>query len=266
MHGPVTITYHGRPRYVLLAAESWDAERSISDGESARRELEYQFLIEHMDGGLLIADPMLRITDASSTAALILGRSAATLVGTPITDVLPAPTHAPLLSSLRQVLRSGEQAQFDLLFDQENNTRLRVRAFSWVEGVALLLRVSHDDDEQARLSEQAALERARQAHGGIEVLRLDVRGTVEQVEVEFARRLGLTREKVLGLRFADLLALDDRAVARDAIERVLGGRAAAEAFDARLLSDGAEGIPARIALAPIANGFTVGGAMALVTL
>ena len=41
MHGPVTITYHGRPRYVLLAAESWDAERSISDGENAKRELEY---------------------------------------------------------------------------------------------------------------------------------------------------------------------------------------------------------------------------------
>lgn len=32
MHGPVTITYHGRPRYVLLAAESWDAEQGAANG------------------------------------------------------------------------------------------------------------------------------------------------------------------------------------------------------------------------------------------
>lgn len=266
MHGPVTITYHGRPRYVLLAAESWDAERSISDGESARRELEYQFLVEHMDGGLLVADTALRITDASSATALILGRSAATLVGSPITDVLPGSTHATVLSSLRHVLRSGEQAQFDLLLDEENGTRLRVRAFPWVEGVALLLRVSFEDDEEARLAEQTALERARQAHGRIEVLRLTVRGTVTMVEAEFAKLVGLARERILGLRFSDLLAVRDRTIARDAIERVLSGRSDAEAFDARLLCGGAEETAARISVAPLASGYAVGGAMVIVTL
>lgn len=266
MHGPVTITYHGRPRYVLLAAESWDAERSISDGESARRELEYQFLVEHMDGGLLVADTALRITDASSATALILGRSAATLVGSPITDVLPGSSHATVLSSLRHVLRNGEQAQFDLLLDEENGTRLRVRAFPWVEGVALLLRVSFEDDEEARLAEQTALERARQAHGRIEVLRLTVRGTVTMVEAEFAKLVGLARDRILGLRFSDLLAVRDRTIARDAIERVLSGRSDAEAFDARLLCGGAEETAARISVAPLASGYAVGGAMVIVTL
>jgi len=266
MHGPVTITYHGRPRYVLLAAESWDAERSISDGESARRELEYQFLVEHMDGGLLVTDTALRITDSSSAAALILGRSAAALVGSPITDALPASTHTTVLSSLRHVLRSGEQAQFDLVLDEENGTRLRVRAFPWVEGVALLLRVSYEDDEEARLSEQTALEKARQAHGRIEVLRLTVRGTVTMVEAEFAKLVGLARDRILGLRFSDLLAVRDRSVAREAIERILSGRAEAEAFDARLLCGGAEEIGARISVAPLASGYAVGGAMVIVTL
>ncbi|WP_163364855.1 type II toxin-antitoxin system Phd/YefM family antitoxin, partial [Escherichia coli] len=64
MHGPVTITYHGRPRYVLLAAESWDAEHVIGERDSTHRELEYQFLVEHIDGGLLVIDPELKITDA----------------------------------------------------------------------------------------------------------------------------------------------------------------------------------------------------------
>lgn len=265
-HGPVTITYHGRPRYVLLAAESWDAERSISDGESAKRELEYQFLVEHMDGGLLVADTALRITDASSAAALIVGRAAATIVGSPITDVLPSSTHATALSSLRHVLRSGEQAQFDLLLDEENGTRLRVRAFPWVEGVALLLRVSYEDDEEARLAEQTALEKARQAHGRIEVLRLTVRGTVTMVEAEFAKLVELSRERILGLRFSDLLAVRDRPVAREALERVLSGRVEAEAFDARLLCGGADEISARISVAPLASGYAVGGAMVIVTL
>ncbi|MEP9360861.1 PAS domain-containing protein [Sphingomonas sp. KR3-1] len=265
MHGPVTITYHGRPRYVLLAAENWDAERSISEGESARRELEYQFLVEHMDGGLLITDPELRITDSSSAAALILGRAAATLIGKTIADVLPSATHVTMLASLRHVLRTGEQAQFDLLLGEETGTRLRVRAFPWVDGVALLLRVSYDGDEEARLAEQAALEKARQAHGRIEVLRLTVRGTVTAVEPEFAARVGLTRERILGLRFVDLLAVHDRTIAREAIERVLSGRAGAEAFEARLLSGGAEEIGARISIAPLASGYAVGGAMAIVT-
>lgn len=266
MHGPVTITYHGRPRYVLLAAESWDAEQSISDGESAKRELEYQFLVEHMDGGLLVTDTGLRITDASSAAALIIGRSAAALVGASITDVLPETTHVTLLASLRHVLRSGEQTQFDLLLDEEHGTRLRVRAFPWVEGVAMLLRVSHEDDEGTRLAEQIAMEKARKAHGRIEVLRLTARGTVTMVEDEFAKLIGLPRERIAGLRFSDLLAVPDRAAAWEAIERVLGGRSETEAFEARLLCEGAEEARVRVSIAPLISGYAVGGAMVIVTL
>jgi len=164
------------------------------------------------------------------------------------------------------VLRSGEQTQFDLVLDEDNGTRLRVRAVPWVEGVALLLRVSYDGDEEARLAEQTALEKARQAHGRIEVLRLTVRGTVTMVEAEFAKLVGLTRERILGLRFVDLLAVRDRPAAREAIERVLSGRIGSEAFEARLLCGGAEEIGARISIAPLASGYAVGGAMVIVTL
>lgn len=265
-HGPVTITYHGRPRYVLLAAESWDAEHAVGERESNQRELEYKFLVEHMDGGLLVADPELKITDVSSAAALILGHTQTALVGAPITDALPTSTHVTLLSSLRHVLRSGEQAQFDLTLDEGNGTRLRVRAVPWVEGVALLVRVSYENDEEARLAEQTALEKARVAHGRIEVIRLSVRGTVTVAEIEFAKLVGLARERILGLRFVDLLAVPDRTVARDAVEKVLSGRSEAEAFDARLLSGGSEEIGARISIAPLASGYAVGGAIVIVTL
>ncbi len=266
MHGPVTITYHGRPRYVLLAAESWDAEQALGERDATQRDLEYQFLVEHMDGGLLVIDPDLKITDASSAAAMILGRTPTALVGTPVADALPATSHAALLSSLRHVLRSGEQAQFELALGEGSGTRLRVRAVPWVEGIALLVRVSHDGNEEARLAEQAALEKARVAHGRIEVIRLTVRGTVGMVEPEFARLVGSTRDRILGLRFVDLLAMRDRDVARDAIEQVLSGRSDAEAFDSRLLCDGTEEIRARISIAPLASGYAVGGAVVIVTI
>jgi len=264
-HGPVTITYHGRPRYVLLAAESWDAEHA-GERDSSHRELEYQFLVEHMDGGLLVIDPELKITDVSSAAALILGQRQSALVGSPITDALPSSTHATVLSSLRHVLRSGEQAQFDLTLDEENGTRLRVRAVPWVEGIALLVRVNYEGDEEARLAEQTALEKARVAHGRIEVIRLSVRGTVSMAEAEFAKLVGLPRERILGLRFADLIAVPDRPAARDAVEQVLSGRSEAEAFDARLLCGGANEIGARISIAPLASGYAVGGAIVIITL
>lgn len=266
MHGPVTITYHGRPRYILLAAESWEAEQALIERDTTQRDLEYQFLVEHMDGGLLVIDPELKITDASSAAAMILGRTPAALIGAPVADALPAATHSALLSSLRHVLRSGEQAQFELTLDEENGTRLRVRAVPWVEGIALLMRVSYEGDEEARLAEQTALEKARVAHGRIEVIRLTVRGTVTMVEPEFARLVGLPRDRILGLRFADLLAVRDRAIAREAIEHVLSGRSEAEAFDTRLLCGGAEEIGARISIAPLASGYAVGGAVVIVTL
>lgn len=266
MHGPVTITYHGRPRYVLLAAESWDAGQAATERDTTQRDLEYQFLVEHMDGGLLVLDPELKITNASSAAAMILGRAPAALVGTAIAEALPVVTHSTLLSSLRHVLRSGEQAQFELVLDEGNGTRLRVRAVPWVEGLALLVRVSYEGDEEARLAEQTALEKARAAHGRIEVIRLTVRGTVTMVEPEFARLVGLPRDRILGLRFADLLAVRDRTIAREAIEQVLSGRSEAEAFDAKLLCGGAEEIGARISIAPLASGYAVGGAVVIVTL
>jgi PAS domain S-box-containing protein len=266
MHGPVTITYHGRPRYVLLAAESWDAEQALIERDTTQRDLEYQFLVEHMDGGLLVIDRELKITDASSAAAMILGRTPAALTGSAIAEVLPPATHSALLSNLRHVLRSGEQAQFELMLDEESGARLRIRAVPWVEGVALLVRASYEDDEEARLAEQAALEKARAAHGRIEVLRLSVRGTVTTVESEFARLVGLPRDRILGLRFSDLLAVSDRSRARDAIEQVLSGRSEAEAFDAGLLNGGAEEIAARISIAPLASGYAVGGAVVIITI
>lgn len=266
VHGPVTITYHGRPRYVLTTAENWDAGPGGPSGEAARRELEYKFLVEHMDGGLIIIDPELRISELSSAAALILGQTPDVSMGAGISEAFPVFAHSTALSSLRHVLRSGEQTQFDLMLDERSATRLRVRAFPWVEGVALVLRTFYEGDEEARLAEQTALEKARAAHGRIEVIRLSVRGTVTMVETEFARLVGLARERILGLRFVDLLAIRDRAIAREAIERVLSGQAESQAFDARLLSKGAEEVAARISIAPLASGYAVGGAMVIVTL
>jgi len=89
---------------------------------------------------------------------------------------------------------------------------------------------------------------------------------VTVAEIEFAKLVGLARERILGLRFVDLLAVPDRTVARDAVEKVLSGRSEAEAFDARLLSGGSEEIGARISIAPLASGYAVGGAIVIVTL
>lgn len=264
-HGPISITYHGRPRYVLLEAESWGEKRPSGCAEANRRQLEYDFLVEHLDDGLIVTDENLRITSASSAAALMLRQPVAVLVGESLFEALPGSVHAALNSTLRHVAGTGERARLDLPFDEAHSTRLHVRIFPWVNGVALLLRIGHDDDRAVQLGDCAALQKAQRIHGGIHVLSLSMRGTVISAGAGLANTVGVPQERICGLRFSDLFAVRDRTAAREAIEQVLVGRSQAEAFDARLLRAGSDEIGTRTSMAPLVNGMSIAGAMVIIT-
>lgn len=253
---------------MLVTADTWQSVNrapSATNLELPTRELEYQFLVEHMDGGLILADSKLVIHEASSAAALLVQRSKDDLVGRRLNDVLPQGVTGSAIADLGHVLRTGEQTQFDLPHGAPGTGRLRIRAFPWLEGIALILRVYYEGDEEARLAEHEALEKAREAHGAIQVLRLSVRATVNMVDAAFAQITGLNRERILGIRFADLLDIKDRARARDACERVLGGQSEAEVLDVLLLANEGDKLPVRIAITPLAEGFAIGGAMLIIT-
>jgi PAS domain S-box-containing protein len=273
--GPLIVTHHGRPRCVLLAIDAYQAmtgapsgpgDAADGEGDTGRHELEYSLLAEHMEGGFVTLDDSLRIRGASSIGALLLGQAAEHLVGHPIEEIVGSSGFGPALAGLRRVLRTGEEAQFDLRLLVGDHRNLRVRAFPWPGGAALILRANeeYDVDERARAEEQA-LEEARVAHGAIAIVSLTVRATIALVEPGFTSMSGFAAERLTGVRFTDLLALSARREAREAIERVLGGENRAESFSSRLLVNSGEELPVRIALASRSEGFSVGGAMMIIT-
>jgi PAS domain S-box-containing protein len=265
--GPLTITHHGRPRCVLTTIDAWNAVSGAGQGDTAgaERELEYHFLIEHMDSGLVVIDDQLRLIEASSLAALLLGRPVGELIGASIEEIMAPFGFGVVAAALRHVSQTGEETLFDLPLAAHDHSHLRVRALLWPRGIALILRVQKDENEQLRYVEHLALEKARQAHGLTTAARITVRGTIATVEAGFATMVGLPAERIAGVRLVDLVAVPERATARNAIETVLSGQVDTQSFDSRLLTNNGAELPVHIALAPLATGYAIGGAVMIVS-
>jgi predicted lipoprotein len=71
---------------------------------------------------------------------------------------------------------------------------------------------------------------------------------------------GFSPERLVGVRVSDLLTLATRVSVTGAVEQVLS-RGRATTVDACLLVNGDGERPARIALAPLNDGYAIGGAM-----
>ena len=270
-HAPVVVTNRGRPRYVLVSFDAWrqadeQANRPVvSTAPENCREAEFAALLERMPGGFLILDAHLHVRATSTAAALLIGEPIEAIRGTAIDTVLDRIGIGIASIELRRVLETGEEARFDLPLPGGDAQRIRGHASPWLSGVALTLHRYREPLEDRWLVEQHALEHARSAHHGVFVLRISVRGTITSVDDRTAAYLGLSRDRILQARLVDLLALSARAEARDAVETVLSGAAPALAFDSLILTNGGDQRRVTIALAPVAEGFAVGGAMVLMT-
>lgn len=229
------------------------------------RDAEYKALVERMAGGFVILDNMLVVREMSTSAAVLVGCPVDAARGTPIAPLLDRLGVSIAILEIRRVLESGEEARFDLPLPGDDARRLRGHGYPWVNGVALSLTPYYETQADIRQSEQQALEKARGGHRGLFVLRLSVRGTISMVDEKTVALLGLPRERILQARFVDLLAISARAEARDAVEAVLSGAIEAAAFDSAILTNGGDERRVTVSLAPIANGFAIGGAMALFT-
>jgi prevent-host-death family protein len=266
--GPLVVTHHGRPRCVLLSAESYRAiaESGALDedgGETARHGVGYALLAERIEAGLVELDVDLTITRANSVAGLLLHRAAEHLVGRALAEVAPTFGTGFPGARLRRAAREGEEARFDC--PMEDGSAVSAHVFPWPGGAALLLRRAGADEAAERaVAEASARDAALAAHGGVGMVQLTVRGTIAEADTAFATLAGFDRKRLKGVRAIDLMALSARVALADAIERVLSG-GGSEAIDTRLLVNGGDERPVRVALAPMPSGLAVGGAAMAVT-
>jgi PAS domain S-box-containing protein len=265
---PLTITHHGRPRYVLVSHERWQEVSQAEHGEQPNPDqgtLEFALLMKHMDGGLVIIDNDLKVIQSSSEATLLLGHARGEVIGRRIDEILPQVGCGPAIACIRHVSRTGEETHFELPGETPQHPPLRIKAFLWPNGVALIVRVFHDRNFDKTAIDGEALERACAAHGYIATIKLTVRATIAQLDARFAALTGLAPGQLKGTRFADLIVPASRAAVREAIEVVLEGSAPSRAFGSKILTNAGVEVPVRISITPIASGFAISGAIMLIT-
>jgi PAS domain-containing protein len=249
-----------------MTMDTWSAATGSEVGSGwpgTRRDLEYHFLTEHLDGGFIVVDERLCINEISSLAAVLLHRPTTELMGQSIEEVMAPFGFAG--GALRHVLRTGEETHFDLPIEGREHSHLRVRAFLWPRGVAMILRACQEDRDYSRLAEHLALEKALATLGQSISARLTVRGTIASADPGLASLIGVPSERIAGARLVDLVTMSQRTAARGAIEQVLTGRSDAQRLDTILLTNHGTELPVRIAIAPLGAGAAIGGAMMVLT-
>ncbi len=261
--GPLIVTHHGRPRCVLLSEPRY---RALSGGEEPvprdRALIEHDLLAERIDCGFIALDTALIVRNANALGAMMLGHAREMLAGISFGEAMPRLAEGPVGSQLRRTLRTGHVGH---LIAPHGDGKLRAHIFPWPDGVALTLRPTGEEDEAEHAEQMAAALRAAiEAHGEVGVVQLSVRGTITQADTTFASMAGFTPGRLVGVRATDLLALSARAAVTEAIEAVLTGGAAAS-INSRLLVNGAEERPIRVALAPVIEGYGTAGALMLVS-
>ena len=264
---PLIVTHHGRPRVVVLSISDYGALAAHDPATAPNLEADARLsgVLDHLISGFVAFDADLRFRRVNVVAAAYFERSEGSLIGQPLDRAFPELRDGLVLSRLRQVLRTREEIAFDAPAQLHDNRLMRFRIFPYPGGIATLFtNVTEQIDHEREAAERVSLQAARNAHGGVGIGRLSVRGTFAGVEDPLAAMAGFDPVKLVGVRLGDLLALNRRVAASVEIETVLSG-GGPHVFDSVMLVNGGEDLPIRVALAEIREGFAVAGATVMIT-
>lgn len=259
---PVVVTHHGRPRCVLLSANSFDALRQPDDVEARAGQirLEQDILAERIDAGFLVLDQLLDVAAANTMASVLFETGREELAGARLADLIPEFMDSVVEAQLRRALRYRESVRTSIVLKGE---RMHLHAFPWPGGLGMTFKPARSDagSEHAE-AENAAFRALIQMDDGVGVATLTVRGTLAKVDEGFASLVGLDGQRLQGVRLLDLILRNDRMTVGSAIESVLcGGKRSA--IDASLLDNDGDEVPVRILLAALQDG-TEPGVMVMI--
>lgn len=259
LHAPVAITYHGRERLVLIAAESFAAHNDQAPGLEAADQL--AVLIANMAEGFIAIDEHQCITALNHVAESYFGRSAKYIEGQTIEQAFPGLKGSLLMNHVQRVMRMRESVNFETDSVLFPGRRLECRAFPLLRGVGMVFsNVTEREALRSALSEAEALKNSVLRHPEIAHATCDARGRITQADARFCNWLGFDPQAILQSRFVDILAPVSRRTVADALERALERDCVVEA---RLLTKDLNERPLTLALAPI---MSLGGAQGVTIL
>ncbi len=256
---PVFVTHHGRTRSVLLSARDY-ARLGLPSPNDSRDGLLAMALDQTLDG-FIAFDAERRVTMVNPVAAAHLRATQAALVGRTLTEAAPDFADTILITHLDRALGCGEAITLDLPSTLYPGAVLRLRLCPYPGGVATFFRnVADERRADDALAAEAARDQALALLPGIGTGRLNLRGMLTGSSVGLAAMIGVTAERLPGVRLTDLVALDARRAMGEAIDALMSGGEARRVATSLLVEGGNER-DSVIALAPVRNGSAMEGAV-----
>jgi len=262
LHGPIAITYHGRERLVLLAAESFAACNDAGAPSEMLDQL--AAVLNNMAEGFVAISGDYIVTAANHIAEAYFGRSRHSMEGAPFTSVFPMLEGSLLADQVRRVLRSREAATFEFESVVFPGRRLECRVFPLLHGVGILfVNVTEREALRAALAEGEAMRAAANQHPDIAVATCDVRGRLTHADARFCTWVGFEPNAILHCRFVDIVAPASRREVSDALERALEHKLV---VNARLLAKDLTERTLTLSLSPITSVAGAKGVCVLATI
>ena len=259
---PIYIMHRGRPRFVLVSAETMEVLCAAHGGTARPGAIGAEALLDAVSDLVLVADADLRIVATSRSARTHFGDLAA--LDARLDGIAPTRLRGLLNETAARVMASGRVETIDLASPVRAGRLLTATLAPVERGVMLLAQDGTGEREQAHARAAAeAGAKAMAAAGGLATATLSPRGYVTDPGEALAALTRLSREALARSRFLVLVDVGGRVALSDALERVLGD-GAVEALDAKLLVNRSAALPVRIGLAPIRTGQAIEGASAAI--
>ncbi len=271
---PISITHHGRPRFVLQSHTSYedmlakadsnalaDAGPDAAHARDAAAELDC--VMAHMREHYILLDSQLKVVRLNRGAAEYLGQSESDLIGNYISSRVPAVKDSPLQRHIIDVRSTREPITIQSDSSVQPGVRLNVHIFPHGEGVAVLFENITRAVHETQKSEELRAYRDN-AHSGAPffAFELDQFGKIAKASDPFLKATGFSESRIKGHTASDLIAPPDRRLWRDTIEKVLTERTT-RAIQVVLLCRRGENLPLSCAVSSIRDGFGVRGAVVL---
>lgn len=262
---PVFISHHHRVSHVLTSIEWYHAHLTPASCLTEDPAVIIRQATDLFGEGFFWLDKDMRIVGANQAAATHFGVEREQFVGQLLLNVSPALGDSLIFGKLRSSLRDGTRHSADVPSVVRQGGWVHFETFPFREGVACWFRVITDEMEAHRLADvKGAILAAMDAHGGVGYARLNNRLSIDRTDNAFAQMIRISRDRLIGVTFLDLVERKYRVDVRDWLETVLRSDGCG-GMDCALLSNDGTVLPVRMGLAELRGQYVSEGAVVVVT-
>jgi PAS domain-containing protein len=222
LKGPISITNHGRERFVLVSADRYNASNPSGElgapVEASNIVGTLGAVLDNVTDGFLALAGDLTITAANRIAEAYLGLTWRQVEGRALTQVFPSIMGSVFLEQIQRVLQVRECLTFVADSLPFEGRRVEFRIFPLPQGVGVLfVNLADRDALEARAARAAAFVAGISIHPGIGITQCDAKGCFTRVDDAFADWVRFEPSALLKSRLTDIVVPADRRRVTDAL-------------------------------------------------